>query len=194
MRTAKMGFYPWIQMISTTQKSEWLRCEKLLRTRIIIRIQQAALHWLKLCIFMKSSRLDSSIVFGTWLCLDWRKTRVIRSFRVRKSKLPPNLHSLWLRTLLQTLPFLRFINSIKPVLGSLVVMGRSVWVAVVTDNFYHTFREKKLLSEEEKVPHEKTEHCKGWSILANIYNRHIPVQSSSSFSVNTLILHKWPLL
>lgn len=182
-------------MISTTQKSEWLRCEKLLRTRIIIRIQQAALHWLKLCIFMKSTRLDSSIVFGTRLCLDWRKTRVIRSFRVRKSRLPPNLHSLWLHTLLQTLPFLRFINSIKPVLGSLVVMGRSVWVAVVTDNFYHTFREKSCSVKRRKSHMEKLSTAKAdlfWPIF--IIGINIPVQSSSSFSVHTLILHKWPLL
>lgn len=80
------------------------------------------------------------------------KTRVIRSFRVKKSRLPPTLHSLLLHTLLQTLPFLRFINSIKPVLGSLVVMGRSVWVAVVTDNFYHTFREKSCSVKRRKFP------------------------------------------
>lgn len=62
------------------------------------------------------------------LCLDWRKTKVIRSFGVeKKENVPtPTLHPLFLHTFLQSLPFQRFINSVKPVLGSLVVMGRSV--------------------------------------------------------------------
>lgn len=111
---------------------------------------------------MKSTRLHGSIMFGTGLCLDWRKARVIRSFRVEKSLLPPTLHSSLLHNLLQTLPFPRFINSIKPLLGSPVIMGRSVWVAVVTDNLYHTFIEKKRICSVKrrkvpcmKVPHER---------------------------------------
>lgn len=127
--------------------------------------------WIKLCIFMKSTRLDSFIMFGTGLCLDWRKARVIRSFRVKKkNRLPPTLYSLLLHTLLQTLPFLRFINSIKPVLGSLVVMGCSVWVAAVTDNFFHTFREKKLLSEDEKVPLYESPTWKNWALQRLTYS------------------------
>lgn len=72
--------------------------------------------------------MDGGIVFGVGLCLDWRNTEVIRSFGVRKKKHipPPTLHPSFLHTLLQTLPFLRFINSIKLVLGSLVIMARSV--------------------------------------------------------------------
>lgn len=129
--------------------------------------------WLKLRIFMKSTRLERSILFGAGLCLDWSKTRVIRSFSVEKKSIPPTLHSSLLHTLLQTLPFPRFINSIKPLLGSPVVMGRSVWVAVVTDNFYHTFTAKNSCSvRRRKVSfmrvhrgRKKMYHCKGWSIV-----------------------------
>lgn len=78
--------------------------------------------------------LEGSVLFGVGLCLDWTNTKVIRSFGEGKKKNtpppppppPPTLHPLFLHTFLQTLPFQRFINSIKPVLGSLVVMGRTV--------------------------------------------------------------------
>lgn len=77
---------------------------------------------------MGYATLEESIVFGVELCLAWQNSKVIRSFGRKKKKniLPPTHHPLFLHTLEQTLLFLRFINSIKPVLGSLVIMGRSV--------------------------------------------------------------------